>query len=88
MHLLELLLLELPLDHCLDLDRHQELDYDLEELESLVVQLLLMMMVDPCCFAQSGLECLIHVVTLHPLKAIEELSLLKMVTPLLVKRQL
>ena len=28
-HFLELLLLELPLDHCLDLDRHQELDFNL-----------------------------------------------------------
>ena len=56
MHLLELLLLELPLDHCLDLDRHQELDYDLEELESLMVQLLLMMMVDIVALLNWGLS--------------------------------
>ena len=48
--------LMLLLDQCHDLDRHQELDFNLEGLENLVVQLLLIMMVVLFHFLQLELE--------------------------------
>jgi hypothetical protein len=54
-HLLELPHLVLPLDQCRKLDRDHELNFDLVVVESLVVQLLWMMM-DHCFFLQPEFE--------------------------------
>jgi hypothetical protein len=58
-HILELLHLVLPLD------RHHELDFDLEVVESLVVQLLWMIM-DHCFFLQQEFEIELHKASLLP----------------------
>jgi hypothetical protein len=64
-HLLELLHLVLPLDQSHELDHHHELDFNLEVVESLVVQLLWMMM-DHCFFVQPKFELELHDASLHP----------------------
>jgi hypothetical protein len=64
-HLFELLHLVLPLDQCHELDRHHELDFDLDVVESLVVQLLSMIM-NHCFFLQPEFELELHEVLIHP----------------------
>jgi hypothetical protein len=64
-HLIEFLHLVLPLDQCHELGHHHELDFDLDIVESLVVQLLLMMM-GHFCFLKSEQKLQLHELSLHP----------------------